>query len=82
GWLASASALPWTLALLGLLLTRPLLDSLLEVLRKTTDVPFSEHLLAALRTSGTFFVRAGLSLAWLPFETNYSLDAILRTLWR
>lgn len=82
GWLASATPLAWTLALLALLLTRPVLDSLLEVLGKATDVPLSEHLLAALRTSGTYFVRAGLSLAWLPFETWYSLDAILRTLWR
>ncbi|MFP3498872.1 hypothetical protein SB759_32170, partial [Pseudomonas sp. SIMBA_059] len=36
----------------------------------------------ALHTSGTYFLRAGLSLAWLPFEACYSLDAILRTLWR
>ncbi|MFJ3076569.1 GH36-type glycosyl hydrolase domain-containing protein [Pseudomonas sp. NPDC087029] len=82
GWLASATPLAWTVALLGLLLTRPLLDSLLELLGKTTDVPFGQHLRAALRTSGTFFVRAGLSLAWLPFEAGNSLDAILRTLWR
>ncbi|UPL08021.1 beta-(1,2)-glucan biosynthesis protein [Pseudomonas sp. IsoF] len=82
GWLASASPLLWTLALLGLLLTRPVLDSLLELLRKTIDVPLAEHLLAALHTSSIYFVRAGLSLAWLPFETLYSLDAICRTLWR
>ncbi|WP_139668404.1 GH36-type glycosyl hydrolase domain-containing protein [Pseudomonas sp. F16(2018)] len=82
GWLASATPLAWTLALLALLLTRPLLDSVLEVLGKTTDVPLSEHLLAALHTSGTYFLRAGLSLAWLPFEAYFSLDAILRTLWR
>jgi cellobiose phosphorylase len=82
GWLASTTPLLWTVALLGLLLTRPLLDTLLELVRKTTDVPLAEHLLAALHTSGIYFVRAGLSLAWLPFETRYSLDAIARTLWR
>ena len=82
GWLASASPLIWTLALLGLLLVRPLLDALLELLHKTTDVAFSEHLLAALHTSGIYFVRAGLLLAWLPFEASYSLDAITRTVWR
>jgi len=82
GWLASASPLFWTLALLGLLLVRPLLDALLELLHKTTDVLLAEHLLAALRTSGIYFVRAGLFLAWLPFEASYSLGAIARTLWR
>ena len=82
GWLASASPHAWTLAVLGLLLTRPLLDTLLELSRKTSDVPLAEHLRAALHTSGSHFVRAGLALAWLPFETGYSLDAILRTLWR
>ncbi|WP_152031548.1 GH36-type glycosyl hydrolase domain-containing protein [Pseudomonas putida] len=82
GWLASVTPLAWMLSLLALLLTRPLLDSLLEVLGKTTDVPVSEHLLAALHTSGTYFLRTGLSLAWLPFEAYFSLDAILRTLWR
>ncbi|MDH1574625.1 GH36-type glycosyl hydrolase domain-containing protein [Pseudomonas sp. GD03746] len=82
GWLASASPLWWTLAVLGLLLVRPLLDTLLELLHKTAEVAFTEHLVAALRTSGTYFVRALLSLAWLPFEAGYSLDAIARTVWR
>lgn len=82
GWLASASAPYWTLALLGLLLARPLLDTLLQLLHKTAEVALGEHLRASLRTSGIYFLRAGLSLAWLPFETRYSLDAIARTLWR
>ncbi|KHL71731.1 hypothetical protein PpSQ1_24675, partial [Pseudomonas putida] len=82
GWLASASPLWWTLAVLGLLLVRPLLDTLLELLHKTAEVAFTEHLVAALRTSGTYFVRTLLSLAWLPFEASYSLDAIARTVWR
>ncbi|WP_110968877.1 GH36-type glycosyl hydrolase domain-containing protein [Pseudomonas huaxiensis] len=82
GWLAAASPLTWTLAVLGLALTRPILDSLLELRRKTTDVPLGQHLLAALRTSGSGFARAGLALAWLPFEASNSLDAIARTLWR
>jgi len=82
GWLASSAPALWTLAVLALLLTRPLLDTLLEVLGKTTDVPLGQHLQAALRASRAHFIRCALGLAWLPFEAYYSLDAIVRTLWR
>ncbi|MDR6713751.1 cellobiose phosphorylase [Pseudomonas hunanensis] len=82
GWLASSAPALWTLAILVLLFTRPLLDTLLELLRKTPDVPLGQHLWAALRTSLGHFERCGLGLAWLPFEAFYSLDAITRTLWR
>lgn len=82
GWLISVTPLAWTLATLALLLTRPTLNAMVEVLGKAEDVPLAEHLMAALHTSATSFLRAVLSLAWLPFEASYSLDAILRTLWR
>ncbi|CAM3750570.1 Protein NdvB [Pseudomonas reidholzensis] len=82
GWLASSAPALWTLAVLVLLLTRPLLDTLLELLRNTPDVPLGQHLQAAMRASSGHFVRCALGLAWLPFEAFYSLDAITRTLWR
>ncbi|MDD2046610.1 GH36-type glycosyl hydrolase domain-containing protein [Pseudomonas putida] len=82
GWLASSAPLLWMLAVLVLLLFQPLLSSLLELRAKTLEVPLHQHLAAALRSSALHFLRAGLALAWLPFEAYYSLDAIARTLWR
>ncbi|CAK9889463.1 MULTISPECIES: glycoside hydrolase family 94 protein [Pseudomonas] len=81
-WLIAPQAGLWTLAVVALLLTQPLLDTLLALLRKTTDVPVAEHLLAVLYSAGQQGVRAAFNLAWLPFEAHYSLDAIARTLWR
>lgn len=82
GWLASGRPGLWTLAALGLISTHAILCTLLQMLRKPLDVPVTQHLSTALRGGALHFARAGLSLAWLPFEAYYSMDAILRTLWR
>ena len=82
GWLASGRPALWTLAALLLILTHAVLGTLLEMLRKPVDVPLAQHLWAAVRGCALHFARAGLHLAWLPFEAYYSLDAIVRTLWR
>jgi cyclic beta-1,2-glucan synthetase len=82
GWLALPVALPWTLSVLALIMIQPLLNALLELLRKPLDIPLGQHLLASLRTAALHFSRALLVLVWLPFEALNSLDAILRTLWR
>ncbi|MWV17362.1 cyclic beta 1-2 glucan synthetase [Pseudomonas sp. L-22-4S-12] len=82
GWFAVEPALLWTLAVLGLVLTQPLLGSLLELLRKPHDTPLGQHLQATSRTAALHFGRALLALVWLPFEALLSLDAIARSLWR
>ncbi|MNZ04322.1 N,N'-diacetylchitobiose phosphorylase [compost metagenome] len=82
GWLLVDQPLAWTLAVLAIGMLTPLLASLLDLLRKPHDMSLGQHLAATLRTSSQHFARAVLSLAWLPHETHYSLDAIFRTLWR
>ncbi|MDH4566337.1 cyclic beta 1-2 glucan synthetase [Pseudomonas sp. BN414] len=82
GWLLMDQPLAWTLAVLAIGMLTPLLASLLDLLRKPHDMSLTQHLTATLRASSQQFSRALLSLAWLPHETYYSLDAILRTLWR
>lgn len=82
GWLVMAQTLPWTLAVLALVLIPPLLTSLLEILHKPHDLSLGQHLALALRSAGQQFMRASLTLVWLPYEALYSLDAIARTLWR
>ncbi len=82
GWLMSSQPYLWTSALVLVVLVQPLLNTLLELLRKAPEIPLREHVSAALRSSGMHFTRALLNLAWLPHEVFYSLDAIIRTLWR
>ncbi|MHC5352222.1 GH36-type glycosyl hydrolase domain-containing protein [Metapseudomonas furukawaii] len=82
GWLLMDQPVAWTLAVLAIGMLTPLLASLLDLLRKPHDMSLAQHLTATLRTASQHFSRALLSLAWLPHETHYSLDAILRTLWR
>ncbi|MBD9481519.1 cyclic beta 1-2 glucan synthetase [Pseudomonas sp. PDM14] len=82
GWFGGVPALPWTLAVVALVLAQPLLSSLLELRRKPHDVPLGQHLRATLRSAVQHFSRGLLTLVWLPFEAQFSVDAIARTLWR
>ncbi len=82
GWIAISQVLWWTLAVLAVIFVSPALSSWLELLKKSRDVLIDQHIRVALRSAGRHFMRAFLSLAWLPHEAYYSLDAIVRTLWR
>ncbi len=82
GWTASTAPLPWTLALLGVLLIPPLLASLHDLLRKPDEMRLGQHLAAIAHATGLRGIQALFALVTLPHEAGYSLDAILRTLWR
>ncbi|HEY8682074.1 MAG TPA: cyclic beta 1-2 glucan synthetase, partial [Rhodanobacter sp.] len=82
GWLMISPALSWMLAVLAMVLVPPVLSALLDLVQKPSEVQLDQHLRAALRASGQHLVRMALGLAWLPHEALYSLDAIVRTLWR
>src|SRR5688572_3359543 len=69
----------WSLAVLAIVLTPALLASFLEALRKPVDVPWRRHLAAASRSSARHVAQAAFTLACLPYEAFFSLDAILRT---
>lgn len=82
GWMNVAQAASWTFAVLAVVLIPPVLASLLDLLQKPSEVVLEQHLRGALYSVGQHFARALLALIWLPHEALYSLDAILRTLWR
>ncbi|HWM44622.1 MAG TPA: glycosyltransferase family 2 protein, partial [Burkholderiales bacterium] len=69
----------WSLAVLAIVLTPALLASFMETLRKPVDVPWRRHLAAASRSSARHMAQAAFTLACLPYEAFFSLDAILRT---
>ena len=82
GWTVLPSARFWTLSVLGIILIPSLIASLLEALRKPSDVLLGQHLAASLDSAGRGFTQAVFTLACLPYEAFFSLDAIVRTGWR
>jgi len=69
----------WIVPVLAIVLAPGLLASLLEVVRKPTEVPLGRHLAAAARLSARHLAQGAFTLACLPYEAYLSLDAILRT---
>jgi cyclic beta-1,2-glucan synthetase len=69
----------WGLAVLAIVLIPALLAALLEMLRKPVDVPWRGHFAAASRSSLRHLAQAAFTLACLPYEAFFSLDAIVRT---
>lgn len=82
GWTVLASPWFWTLVVIGGILAPSLLASILGVLQKPREVTIGQHLRTAMQSSGRFCLQAAFTLVCLPFEAFYSLDAMLRTLWR
>ncbi|RPH98457.1 MAG: cyclic beta 1-2 glucan synthetase [Lysobacterales bacterium] len=82
GWMLTPYPAVWTLAVLGVSLFPALLTALLNGLQKPGDVRWRDHLAAALRTAVRQLAQAVFSVACLPYEGYFSLDATVRTLWR
>ena len=55
---------------------------LLDLLRKAPGGAVGQHLTSTLRCASTHLSQVAFTLACLPYEAYYSLDAIVRTLWR
>ena len=81
-WTILSPAWFWTLAVIGISLIPPLIASILDLFRKPDDVLPGQHLAATLRAAGGHFAQAVFKLACLPYETFFTLDAVIRTNWR
>jgi cellobiose phosphorylase len=82
GWTVLPSAWFWTLAVIGIILTPFLTASALSMLQKPANVTLQQHLAAPVGSARQYFIQAAFTLACLPYETFFSLDAIVRTAWR
>ncbi|MGP1676815.1 MAG: GH36-type glycosyl hydrolase domain-containing protein [Burkholderiales bacterium] len=82
GWTVLPQIWYWTFVVTGIVLIPPLIASILDLLRKPDDVLPGQHLAAAWRSARGHFAQAVLTLACLPHEAYFSLDAIMRTNWR
>ncbi|GAB2562297.1 cyclic beta 1-2 glucan synthetase [Dyella jejuensis] len=81
-WLGFDQPITWTVAVLALQFTLPLLSSLLAIVQKPSDVTLKSHLRGSIGLAGQHLARALYALMTLPHEAYYSVDAIARTLWR
>ena len=81
-WAVLPQAVFWTAAVLAVIFLPPLVTSVYDLLRKPRDTLWRQHLAGWERRTGLQFSHAMLSLVFLPYEAYFSLDAILRTLWR
>ncbi len=82
GWIISPSGWFWTLAVTGIVILPSLISPVLNVFRKPGDVTLRQHLAAVMHSVGRQLVPAAFTLACLPYEAFFSLDAVLRTSWR
>ena len=82
GWTVLSSPWFWTLSVIGIILVPSLITSILEMLQKPGDVLLGQHLAAAVRSAGRHFAQAAFTLLCTPYEAFFSLDAVIRTMWR
>ena len=65
--------------MIGILLIPSLAASALEMFRKPADALLRQHLAVEARSAGRRFAQAGFTLACLPYEAFFGLDAVVRT---
>ena len=82
GWTVLPSAAFWTLAVIGIILVPTFIASALTVLQKPDEVTLGQHLAAAADSAGRQLVQAVFTIICLPYEAFFSLDAVIRTIWR
>jgi len=86
GWteLSSAWSSPWfwSLLVIGIIFIPSLISSLLDLFKKPDDLLFRQHIASVGRYVARNLVQVGFTLACLPYEAFFSMDAIVRTTWR
>ena len=82
GWTLLPQPLAWTLALLGLWALPVLVPALWDLVARPADMTPEAHLVQSAKSTARQLQRAATTLACLPYEAGFSLDAILRSLWR
>jgi cyclic beta-1,2-glucan synthetase len=82
GWTILSSPWFWTLVVVGIIFIPSISYSVVYLLKKPEEVLIRQHLIGAGESAVRQFYQSAFVLISLPFETFYSLDALLRTCWR
>ena len=72
----------WTVAILGTVFVPILLSALLDLFQKPEDISLRQHLREVVRSFVRHFAQGLFTFACMPYEAFFSLDAILRAIWR
>ena len=81
-WALLPNPLFWTGAVLAVFLLPLVFAVLSDLLEKSHDVLWAQHLSTAMKGARTMFGHAALTLAFLPYDAYFSLGAIFRASWR
>ena len=79
GWTVLSPLWFWTPSVIGIILIPHLVTGVLDLLHKPSDVRLSQHLAATVGYASKHFEQAAFTIACLPYEAFFSLDAIMRT---
>ena len=79
GWTVLSSPCFWTGVVLGIIFLPALIVSILDAFHKSKDVLLEQHLQTVMYSTGWRFAQRAFTLVCLPYETYFSLDAIVRT---
>lgn len=82
GWTVILYPIFFTIMLMAILIIPALATSFLNLLRKFEDIRWFRHISESLHVTGQNLFQAGFTITCLPFEAYYSLEAMLRTVWR
>ena len=82
GWAILSPAWLWTVMVIGILLIPSVCEIFLSIFRKPGDVLWRQHFATVSRQAGRCLLQTLYTLICLPYEAYFSLDAIVRTLWR
>src|SRR6185312_308082 len=81
-WLRLSPAWGWTLVILAMIFVPIWFSSVLELFQKPENVALRQHLAEVLRSFGRHSAQAVFTFVCMPYEAFFSLDAILRAMWR
>jgi cyclic beta-1,2-glucan glucanotransferase len=81
-WLRLPPAWVWTLATLAIIFLPILAGFLLDVFQKAEDVALRQHLPEVTRSFVRHSAQGLFMFVCMPYEAYFSLDAILRAMWR
>ncbi|HON59060.1 MAG TPA: glucoamylase family protein [Smithella sp.] len=81
-WILLPSGLTWTLFVLAVFFVPPLLTALLNLIQKQRHVLFSHHVSFVAQETRNALSQSMCTLVCLPYEAYFSMDAVLRTIWR
>lgn len=80
GWIATTCPWFWTYTVAGILLIPTISTALVDLFRRSNDVPFRQHLRTILYSARRQLTEIGFRFTCLPYEASFTFFAIVRSL--